>query len=79
MDSVEPHANDDKAIRARSWPVIFTCPLLKPEAYERLDQEQREQEIRKRWEEFLHKDLPLIEEAIRQETWICKPVSTDPV
>ncbi len=35
---VEPRPNDAKAIRARSWPIIFTRHLLKPEAYERLDQ-----------------------------------------
>jgi len=71
---VEPHANDDKAIRARSWPIIFTRHLLKPEAYEKLDQEQREEEIRKRWGEFQEKDLPRIEEAVSSETWIWEPI-----
>jgi hypothetical protein len=76
---VEPRPNDDKAIRARTWPLIFTRHLLKPEAYEKLDQEQREQEIRKRWDEFLDKDLPRIEEAVKSETWIWEPVETDSV
>ena len=76
---VEPRPNDDKAIRARTWPLIFTRHLLRPNAYEKLDQEQREQEIRKQWGEFLDKDLPRIEDAVASETWIWEPVESDSV
>jgi hypothetical protein len=76
---VEPPPNDASTIRRRSWPAIFTRHFLKPESYEVLDQEQREREVRRRWNEFLHKDLPHIEAALRKETWIWEPVETDSV
>ena len=46
---VEPRPNDANAIRRRSWPAIFIRHFLKPESYERLDQEQLEREVRRRW------------------------------
>ena len=59
------------------WVPIFTHHLLKPEAYEKLDREQREQEVRRHWDEFLDNDLPRIEEALRREAWIWEPVETN--
>jgi hypothetical protein len=73
----EPRPNTANAIRARSWPAIFTRHLLKREAYENLDQEEREQEIRKRWDEFLDKDLSRIEAALKKETWIWEAVEPE--
>ena len=67
---VEPRPNTDKAIRARSWPPIFTRHLLKAEAYQTLTDEQREEEIRERWGRFVKNDLPRMEEALREEGWI---------
>lgn len=66
-----------KAIRARSWPKVFTRHLLKREAYEQLDQEEREQEIRGRWGEFVKSDLPRIREALKEETWVWESSETD--
>lgn len=65
-----PRNRSDKAIRARSWPKIFTRHFLKHEAYEKLNQEEREQEIRGRWAEFLQADLPRIDAALKEEPWI---------
>ncbi len=52
------------------WLSIFNRPLLTSEAYEDLDDEEREQELRRRWAEFLQSDLPKIAEALKKETWI---------
>jgi hypothetical protein len=76
---VELRPKDDKAIRKRSWPFIFARHLLKPEAYEKHNQEQLEREVRMRWDEFLHNDIPDIKEAVRSETWIWEPVENDTV
>jgi hypothetical protein len=59
-----------------SWPKIFTRHLLKQEAYEQLDQEEREQEIRGRWGEFVKNDLPRIREALKEETWVWESSET---
>lgn len=67
---VAPRNTDAEAGRRNYWPKIFTRHFLKQEAYEDLDQEEREQEIRERWEEFVENDLPRIREALRQEAWI---------
>ncbi len=52
------------------WLPIFTRHLLRQEAYEDLEPEEREQAIRRQWHKFLDKDLPRIEAALRKETWI---------
>lgn len=59
------------------WVPIFTRHLLKQEAYEKLGRERREQEIRRKWGEFLDEDLPRIEEALKGEAWIWESVETD--
>ena len=56
---------------------IYSRDLLKSEAYEDLDEEEREQEIRRHWDEFLDNDLPRIEEALRREAWIWETVETN--
>jgi hypothetical protein len=50
------------------WLLVFTRPLLKQEAYEDFNQEEREQEIQRQWGQVLHKDLPRIEAALKEET-----------
>lgn len=61
------------------WTQLLKYPLIAPELLQTLSDEQREREIRKRWDEFLDKDLPRIEEAVTSETWIWEPVETDSV
>lgn len=61
---VAPRNPDAEASR-RSWPQIFTRHFLKQEAYENLDQEEREQEIRAQWGEFVKNDLPRIRAALK--------------
>ena len=56
------------------WISIFERPLLKQEAYKDLDDEQREQEIRRQWSKFLDKDLPRIEAALKKDTWLWETV-----
>jgi len=59
---------------------IFRRTMLPPSFYEdNVGPSEREQEVRKRWDEFLDKDLPRIKECLRSETWIWEPVETDPV
>jgi hypothetical protein len=52
---------------------IYKRSLLTPDFYENTTNQQREEEIRKQWDEFLDKDLPRIEEALKKETWIWEP------
>lgn len=59
------------------WLLIFKRPLLKQEAYEDHGQEEREQEIRRRWDAFLKEDLPRINTALDGEPWIWEPVEPD--
>ncbi len=59
------------------WLQLFTRQLLTRESYEKLNHEQREQEIRRRWTEFLDNDLPRIEAALKRETWIWESVKTN--
>ena len=58
------------------WLSIFNRPLLTMEAYEDLNDEEREQELHRQWNEFLEQDLPQIEEALNKEAWIWE--STEP-
>ncbi len=58
------------------WLSIYFRQLLNQEAYEVLDEEEREQEIRERWEEFLENDLPRIETFLKRETWIWESTET---
>ncbi len=56
---------------------VLSRTLLDRSMYEDADQEQREDEIRMRWAEFLHKDLPRIDAALRREPWIWESVETE--
>lgn len=56
---------------------IYSRDLLKSEAYEDLDEEEREEEIRKQWGQFLAEVLPRIQEALKKETWIWETVETN--
>jgi hypothetical protein len=60
-----------------SWIPIFTRYLLKPEVYDKLDREHREEEIRRQWTQFLDKDLLRIEAALKKEPWIWEPVEPE--
>lgn len=46
---------------------LFYRQLLEWEVYERLDEPEREQELRKRWQRFVEHDLPHIDEAVKSE------------
>lgn len=74
-------ANPDVFIMPRSlggkWLPIFSRPILKQEAYEGLDREVREQEVRMQWDEFLDKDLPRIDAALKRENWIWESIEID--
>jgi hypothetical protein len=60
-----------------TWIPVYHRPILLPEVYDKLTREQREQEIRRHWDEFFDNDLPEIEKALRREAWIWEPVETD--
>ncbi len=50
--------------------LIYHRPILGREVYDKLTREQREQEIRRHWTEFIQDDLPRIQAALRKERWI---------
>lgn len=52
------------------WTGILKFPLLTQDQYENLSDDEREQEIRRRWTEFLEKVLPRVEDALKEEAWI---------
>ena len=52
------------------WSNVFSRPFLKQEMYEDADQKEREEKIRRHWTEFLEEDLPRIDAALKQESWI---------
>ena len=60
-----------------TWIPIYHHPMILPEVYDKLTREQREQEIRRHWDEFLDNDLPRIEEALRREAWIWESAEYD--
>ncbi len=74
-------ANPEVFIVPRSlggkWLPLFSCHLLRQEAYEDLDDEEREKEIRRRWREFLDQDLPRIDAVLKNEAWIWEAVEAD--
>lgn len=49
---------------------VYSRDLLRQEAYGILDAGEREEEVRKQWGEFLAKDLPRIDAALKEEAWI---------
>lgn len=51
------------------WVLLFSRPLLEREAYYELDEQQREQELRRKWQPFVEEDLPRIDEAVKSEAW----------
>jgi hypothetical protein len=57
-------------IPSSRWTAIYSRPFLNQEMYEEADPVYRDEEIRKRWDEFLDKELPRIEAALRSEAWI---------
>ncbi len=59
------------------WLPIFSRHLLREEAYADLDEKERNEEIRRRWNQFIEEDLPRIEAALKKETWIWDPVEAD--
>jgi len=53
-----------------NWTAILSRPFLNREMYEYADPIDRDNEIHKRWAEFLREDLPRIEAALTNEEWI---------
>ncbi len=49
------------------WLPIFSRHLLRQEAYEDLDNEERKREIRRQWGLFIERDLPRIDAALKKE------------
>lgn len=74
-------ANQDVFVEPRNtkarWISVYSRHLLRREAYEHPEDEEREREIRKRWAEFLEADLPRIDAALKREAWIWESVETD--
>jgi hypothetical protein len=76
------HANRDVFDFARDslsdYANIFRRTILSSSFYEDgVQDKDREQEIRRQWVEFIERDLPQIEAALKKETWIWKPVEPE--
>jgi hypothetical protein len=56
---------------------ILSHTFLARNMYEDTDQEEREKAIRSQWHEFLDKDLPRIDAALKKESWIWEPHRND--
>jgi hypothetical protein len=56
---------------------IFARPMLTPDFYEDASDSEREQEICRQWDEFLAKDLPRIDAALKNEAWIWESEEPD--
>ncbi len=56
--------------RSGKWIRVFHRSLLRQEAYENLEHEEREKEIHRQWRRFLGEDLPRITAALRKADWI---------
>jgi PD-(D/E)XK nuclease superfamily len=52
------------------WINIFVRSLLTPEFYKDTTDSERDSEIRRRWAEFVEKDLPRIDDVLKREQWI---------
>ncbi len=67
------HDNPEVFMMPRSlsgrWLSVFSRHLLRQEAYEDLDNEEREREIRRQWGFFIERDLPRIDAALKKEAW----------
>jgi hypothetical protein len=59
------------------WPKLYRLAFLTAESIENGSDNDLEQEIRRQWGEFLDKDLPRIEAALKKETWIWEPVEPE--
>jgi hypothetical protein len=59
------------------WTALYRRTFLTGKSLDKLSVEEREGEIRKQWRKFLDKDLPRIEAALKQETWIWDSVESD--
>lgn len=53
-----------------SYPKLYRRTFLTPEFYDEVSDKDRETEIRLHWAEFLENDLPRIDAALKQESWI---------
>ncbi len=66
---IDPESTEDTTL-------IYKRSLLTSDFYENTTNGQREQEIRRQWNEFLERDLPRIEAALKKERWIWKSVGS---
>lgn len=58
-------------------PKLYRRTFVTPEFYKDASDTARVQELRRQWDEFLDKDLPRIETALKEETWIWESVQPD--
>ncbi len=56
--------------QAESKELQFFRAMLPADMYENATDEEREDEIRKNWDDFLKNDLPRIDAALKKESWI---------
>jgi hypothetical protein len=56
------------------YPKLYSRAFLTPEHYRKHTEDEREQEVRRQWGEYIDEDLPRIDEALREERWIWESV-----
>jgi len=70
MARAHPGTFDDPWKAVGAWYVIYSNEFLNREMYEEASASDREEEIRRKWSEFVQDDLPRINDEIRQTGWI---------
>ncbi len=68
-DLGDPHKSNN--------PKLYRRTFLTPELFTDGSDQEREQEIRRQWAEFLDEDLPRLQAALKEEAWIWESVETE--
>jgi hypothetical protein len=59
-----------KKVLGQKWNAGYNRPFLGPKSYEGKNLEEIEKEIEKHWSNFVKKDLPELQQKLKQQKWI---------
>jgi hypothetical protein len=63
----------EKVSNSGKWSIIYSREFLKAQDYE-MSWEFRENEIKRKWKEFIESDLPKIIQAMKNQSWFKSPM-----
>ena len=66
-----PFKRSFKAL-GKTFSTIFVRNFLSQSSYTEKDQSEIEEDIRKKWQQFLSVDLPELKKALKSEDWLWK-------